>query len=136
DVHAGIHNGEGYQRSAVNDQKAFMARVTVRPAASHAIAKGLRLTGLIQEDNYVQGAPRNRAVVSAWFEHRRLNAGADWARRADQPTPGSARVTGNGWSMFVTPFFKAKGDGPEALLRLDRFTPDTSRDARWTRVIA
>lgn len=136
DIHAGFYNGEGYQRPEVNDQKAFMARFTVRPAASHAIAKGLRLTGFIQQDNYVQGAPRDRAVVSAWFEHARLNAGADWSRRTDQPTPASARTTGEGWSMFVTPFFKVKGNGPEALLRLDRFTPDSSRDARWTRVIA
>lgn len=136
DVHVGIYNGEGYTRAEVNDQKALMARVTVRPMPAHAIAKGLKLTGYWHADEYVQGAPRNRAVLSATFEHARFNAGADYVRRVDQPTPAAAEVTGQGYSFFVTPFAKAKGNGLEALLRYDRFEPNTNVDAAWTRVLA
>jgi hypothetical protein len=136
DVHAGLYNGEGYNRAEVNDQKAFMARVTVRPMPSHAVGKGLRLIGYWHADAYVQGAPRTRAAVSAMFEHTRFNAGVDYLRRVDQPTPASAEVTGRGYSVFVTPFAKAKGDGIEGLFRVDRFEPDTRRDAAWRRVIA
>ncbi len=136
DVHAGIYNGEGYNRAEVNDQKAFMARVTVRPMPTHAVAKGLRLIGYWHADAYVQGAPRNRAAVSAMFEHARFNAGVDYVRRVDQPTPASAEVTGQGYSFFVTPFANAKGDGIEGLFRFDRFEPDSRRDASWRRVLA
>ncbi|MDA1307774.1 MAG: porin [Acidobacteria bacterium] len=136
DVHAGIYNGEGYNRAEVNAHKAFMARVTVRPMPTHAVAKGLRLIGYWHADAYVQGAPRNRAAVSAMFEHARFNAGVDYVRRVDQPTPASAEVTGQGYSVFVTPFANAKGDGVEGLFRVDHFEPDSRRDASWRRVIA
>lgn len=136
DVHVGIYNGDGYSRAEVNDQKALMARVTVRPAPTHDIAKGLKVTGYLHKDDYVDGAPRNRAVLSATFEHARFNAGADYVRRVDQPTPAAAEVTGQGYSFFVTPFLKEKGNGLEALLRFDRFEPNTIVDAAWTRVIA
>jgi len=136
DVHVGIYNGEGYTRAEVNDQKALMARVTVRPAPTHDIAKGLKLTGYWHKDDYVDGAPRNRAVLSATFEHARFNAGADYVRRVDQPTPSAAEVTGQGYSFFVTPFLKEKGNGIEALLRFDRFEPNTNVDAAWKRIIA
>jgi Phosphate-selective porin O and P len=136
DVHVGIYNGEGYNRAEVNDQKALMARVTVRPMPTHEIAKGLRLTGYLHADEYVQGAPRNRTVLSATFEHTRFNAGADYVRRVDQPTPAATEVTGQGYSFFVTPFAKQKGVGIEGLLRFDRFEPNTTADAAWKRVIA
>jgi len=136
DVHVGIYNGDGYTRAEVNDQKALMARVTVRPMPAHEIAKGLRVTGYLHADEYVQGAPRNRIVLSATFEHARFNAGADYVRRVDQPTPAAAEITGQGYSFFVTPFAKQKGDGVEGLLRVDRFEPNTTVDAAWTRVIA
>ncbi len=136
DLHAGVYNGEGYQKPEVNRHKALMARFTVRPAPSHAVAKGLRLTGYVHQDAYADAAPRDRAVVSAWFEHPRVNAGADWVRRVDQVSGAASRITGEGWSMFVTPFFDEKGQGLEGLLRLDRFTPNVDRDGAWTRVIA
>lgn len=136
DVHAGFYNGEGYSRAEVNDQKAFMARVTVKPAPTHAIAKGLRVIGYWHADEYVQGAPRNRAAASAMFEHARFNAGVDYLRRTDQTTPAVAEVTGQGYSFFITPFFNEKGRGMEALLRLDHFEPNTRVDASWNRVIA
>lgn len=136
DVHAGVYNGEGYSRPEVNDQKAFMARVTVKPAPGHAVAKGLRLIGYVHADEYVQGAPRNRYAASAMFEHARFNAGVDVLRRVDQPTPASAEKTGEGYSFFVTPFLTSKGNGVEGLLRFDHFTPDTAVDASWNRLIA
>lgn len=136
DVHAGVYNGEGYTRPEVNDQKAFMARVTVKPAPKHAVAKGLRLIGYVHADEYVQGAPRNRVALSAMFEYARFNAGVDWLRRTDRPTPASAEATGQGYSVFVTPFFKSKGNGVEGLFRFDRFEPNTAADASWRRVIA
>jgi hypothetical protein len=136
DVHVGVYNGEGYTRPEANDQKALMARVTVRPAPTHAIAKGLRLIGFVQADEYVNGAPRQRAAMSAMFEHARFNAGVDYIRRTDQPTLAAARVTGQGVSAFVNPFFKSKGDGLEGLLRIDRFEPDRDLNASWRRLIA
>jgi hypothetical protein len=36
----------------------------------------------------------------------------------------------------VTPFFKVKGDGPEALLRYDSFRPNADVDGRRNRLIA
>jgi hypothetical protein len=136
DVHAGIYNGDGYTRPELNDQKALMVRATVKPMPTHAIGKGLRLIGYAHADHYVQGAPRTRVAGSVMFEHGRFNAGADLIQRVDQPTPAAREVTGRGYSFFVTPFFRKKGDGVEGLLRFDAFDPDKDVAGKRQRVIA
>jgi hypothetical protein len=136
DIHAGIYNGDGYTRPEVNDQKAFMARATVRPMPTHAVGKGLRLIGYVHADNYVQDAPRTRAAGSVMFEHARFNFGADFIRRVDQPTPASREVTGRGYSFFVTPFAREKGNGVEGLLRVDAFDPDVDTAGKRQRLLA
>ncbi len=136
DAHVGIYNGEGYSKPEVNGEKALMARVTLRPAPDHEVAKGLRLIGYIHRDEVLNGAPRNRAALSAMFEHARFNAGVDYIRRTDQASLTAARTTGQGWSVFVTPFLDEKGRGVEGLFRLDHFTPNTAADASWRRLIA
>lgn len=135
DVHAGVYNGEGYNKPEVNDRKALMARVTVRPAPDHAVAKGLRLTGYYHGDAYVKDAPRTRAMGSVWFEHARFNAGIDVLRKVDQPLPTVTKVTGEGLSFFLTPFFDQKGRGVEGLLRMDFFDPNVDVAGSHRRVI-
>lgn len=135
DVHAGFYNGEGYTKSEVNDQKALMVRATFRPLPDHRVGKGLRLIGYYHRDHYVQNAPRTRVAASAMFEHARFNAGVDFLRRVDQPAVSSTEVTGRGYSMFVTPFFKEKGVGLEGLVRFDSFDPDTSIAGKRNRLI-
>lgn len=136
DVHTGFYNGEGYTKSEVNDQKAFMTRVTLKPLRNHATLKGLRLIGYYHHDNYVKGAPRKRAAASAMFEHKRFNAGLDFLQRVDQPSPASTRGTGRGVSFFVTPFFREKGRGLEGLFRFDSFEPNVDVAGKRNRVIA
>jgi hypothetical protein len=103
---------------------------------AHALGKGLRIIGYYHADHYVQGAPRTRAAGSIMFEHARLNAGADFIRRVDQPAPASREVTGEGYSFFVTPFFGEKGRGLEGLLWYDVFDPDTDVVGERQRLIA
>lgn len=136
DVHVGVYNGEGYNKPEVNAQKALMARVTVRPLPDHGVAKGLRLTGYYHGDAYVKDAPRTRAMGTIWFEHARFNAGLDLLRKVDQPLPTATKVTGEGLSVFVTPFFDRKGRGLEGLLRVDFFDPNVDVAGSQRRVIA
>ena len=69
DIHVGYYNGEGYSKVEVNDQKALMARFTLRPfPAGDFWMKGLRLTGGVIRDNVVQDAPRNRVIAGALYE--------------------------------------------------------------------
>lgn len=136
DVHVGVYNGEGYNKLEVNEQKALMARVTVRPLPDHGVAKGLRLTGYYHGDAYVKDAPRTRAMGTIWFEHDRFNAGMDLLKKVDQPLPTASKVTGEGLSVFVTPFFDRKGHGLEGLLRVDFFDPNVDVAGSQRRVIA
>jgi len=136
DVHVGVYNGEGFTRPEVNEQKALMARVTVRPLPDHSVAKGLRLTGYYHGDAYVKDAPRTRAMGTVWFEHARFNAGLDLLKKIDQPLPTVTKVTGEGLSVFVTPFFDRKGRGLEGLLRMDFFDPNVDVAGSQRRLIA
>ena len=136
DAHVGLYNGEGYNRPELNNTKALMTRVTLRPIPDHAVAKGLRLTGYYHADSYVNDAPRTRIMASAWFEHRRFNAGVDVLRKIDQTTPAATKVTAEGMSIFVTPFLREKGRGVEGLFRLDLFDPNVNVAGSQRRVIA
>jgi hypothetical protein len=75
---------------------------------------------------------RNRAVFDTTFEHRRFNAGFDFEQGQDQKFANSVvgpEIKSRGFDVWVTPFFKQKGNGPEALIRYDNFTPDVNNTA-------
>jgi hypothetical protein len=129
DVHIGIYNGEGYSKAETNQEKAVQARFTVRPMATGgAEAKGLRISAFVDADRPVSGGVRNRVIVQGLFEDAHLSLGVDWAGTSDQATADVAKVSGRGFSIWVTPFFQKKGDGWEALLRYDQVKPNTDVD--------
>jgi hypothetical protein len=136
DVHFGVYNGEGYQAVETNNEKAYMIRGTFRPfpGGSNNL-KGLRVNGFYVGDNYVANAPRTRAVGSVWYEAKHFNAGFDYEQTGDQTLPTAVKVDQKGWSVFATPFFKEKGNGPEMLLRYDSWQPDTTLDQHRNRTI-
>jgi len=139
DVHFGLYNGEGYSKPEINNQKSFQGRITVRPMpAGNFAAKGLRLTGYVNRDHVLKSADRNRAIGSVFYEYKRFNAGVDYIKRDDQSAATAAKVNSDGWSVFVTPFFKEKGNGLEGLFRYDSFRANTTTlpDARQNRTIA
>jgi hypothetical protein len=138
DFHVGLFNGEGYAKAEANDQKALAVRGTVRPLATGgAFGRGLRVTGFYYGDHVVKNADRNRAVGSVWLEQKRYNLGFDYISRSDEASATAVRIKSDGYSVFLTPFFKEKGNGLEALLRYDSFRPNTAtKDARQNRTIA
>ena len=140
EIHAGFYNGEGYSKSEANDQKAFQVRATVRPMAtsSSLAARGLRVTIFYDADHYLQNAERRRLVANATFEHARFNTGFDYYGGKDQISVNASDVESKGWSFWITPFVKEKGNGLEGLLRIDRFKPNsTTLDSqRKQRIIA
>lgn len=129
EVHAGVYNGENYNRLEVNDQKSLQVRGTVRPfAQSSTIAlRGLRLTAFYNGDRYVTDGERNRFVGQATFEHAYLNAGANFLAATDQTSITRPEVSGRGFSIWATP---RSPSGWEALLRYDRMTPDTTAESQ------
>jgi hypothetical protein len=135
DVQAGIFNGEGYQRAEVNDQKSFEVRGTLRPLPGSAALKGLRVTGYYRDDHYQRNAPRRKIFGNVLFEHARVNAGFDLYDGLDQVSQSARAFDSRGWSVFATPFFRKKGDGPEALLRYDWFQPDAAAGSTRRRAI-
>ena len=127
DIHTGFFNGENYNQPEVNDQKAFMFRGTLRPLPGSAILRGLRVTGFINKDAYVENADRTRALFAATFEHRYVNTGFEYMTTKDQPSATEEAENGRGWSVFVTP---RSSIGWEGLLRFDHLEPDTAIDGR------
>jgi hypothetical protein len=137
DIHVGVYNGENYNKPDTNNQKGFMIRGTFRPMPGGSLAaKGLRITGFYVGDHYVSDAPRTRAVGNVTYEHKHFNAGFDYLSTTDQTLPTNVKVDAKGWSVWGTPFFKEKGNGPELLLRYDNFQPDTTLDQHRDRTIA
>ena len=104
DVHAGVYNGEGYNKSETNDQKSFQIRATLRPR------KGLRTTLFFVGDHAAKNVRRERLAGQITYEHARGNAGAEVMAAQD------GEKESNGWSAFVTPKL---GNGWELLLRHD-----------------
>ena len=136
DIHTGIYNGEGVNGSNLsgagaadpNDKKAFQIRGTLRPFATMApVLRGLRVTGFYDGDNYVQDAEKKRAIFDVTFEHQYINLGADYLTRKDQASSATkTSVTGNGWSVWLTPKYPLKqaGSSIEGLIRTEQFTPN------------
>jgi hypothetical protein len=136
DVQVGLYNGEGYTRPEANNQPSLQVRATVRPLPeTGTLFRGLRATAFYFHDHYVQDAERRRFIAAALYEHDRFNAGFDLLTGTDRTSVATPAVDSRGVSVFVTPFFDEKGRGLEGLLRVDRFTPDTSLDGVRTRLI-
>jgi Phosphate-selective porin O and P len=127
DVHAGYYNGEGYNHIETNNEKALQVRATVRPLPASAMLKGLRVTGFYDDDHYVRGAQRTRAVGQVTYESARVNAGLDTLRAHDRD------ANARGWSVWVNPKLVR---GWELLLRHDDTRPDTRSSTTRKRDIA
>lgn len=133
DIHAGVYNGETYKKGEVNDQKALQIRGTVRPfAKSGSALRSLRLTGFYHGDHYAQDAERTRAVGTVSFEHKYLNTAFDYLSATDQTSARATPVEASGFSFWATP---KSAKGWEGLFRIDRLTPDSTRDETKTRTI-
>jgi hypothetical protein len=127
DVHAGVYNGEGYAHPEANNQKAVEIRASIRPLPRSGAARGLRLTGFLQRDRYVENGPRNRALAQAAFEHARGNAGIDVERSTDRRSVAVPEISGRAVSAWITPKL---GHGWETLFRYDRVRPDRNGATR------
>jgi hypothetical protein len=132
DIHAGYYNGDTYKSGETNDQQAFEARVSFRPAPMVGWLQGLRITGFYDADHYFQSDPRTRAIGAITYEHKRVRAGVEYIDAKDQKTGTAAEVKSKGYSIWATP---ALGKGWEALLRYDVVTPDKNVDADKQRQI-
>lgn len=132
DLHVGVYNGEGYTQPEANDQKAFQARLTLRPAPTVPILKGLRLTGFYDGDHYVENAKKERFVGQLTFEHPYINFGADYLKAKDQTLSANPIVDAEGYSVWATPRTPI---GIEALIRFDYLKPNTNTLARKDRMI-
>jgi hypothetical protein len=125
EVHFGVYNGEGYSKAEVNQEKAFQIRGTVRPfARGDATARGWRVTFFYDGDHYIANAPRTRFVFDTTFEYSHFNAGYDYLDGHDQTAAAQPNIESRGWSFWITPFLKEKGNGWEGLLRFDNFAPN------------
>ena len=138
DIHVGLYNGENYNKAEVNDQKALMARVTMRPLPTGgSLARGIRVSVFRVQDHTVKGADRMRTVGNVVLEQRKYTAGFEYLARTDQSLPTADKAKADGYSVFLTPFFKEKGNGFEALLRYDSYRPNSARKhERQNRTVA
>lgn len=132
DLHAGVYNGENYNRGEANDQKSFQVRGTLRPVPKQEVLKGLRLTAFYDADRYVKDAPRQRFIGSLTFEHKYVNLGLDYLSAKDRPSATKPEVKANGFSFWTQP---KTTNGLEGLLRYDSLKPNTTVDARKNRTI-
>jgi len=137
DAHIGLYNGENYNKAELNDQKALQVRGTVRPVPTgNALARGFRFSVFHINDNYAKDLERNRTIISPTLEQVRYTTAFEYYWRTDQSTPTAVKTDSDGWSFWVTPFLKEKGNGLEGLLRWDSFRPDSDKsDQRQNRFI-
>jgi hypothetical protein len=128
EVHVGIYNGENYQKVEVNNQKAIEFRGTIRPFATNLpVLRGLRAHLVYYNDHYVRGDERKRVMGNLTFEHQYLNAGFDYLSAKDQTLATAADIASHGYSLWATPRIPmANGSSWEALLRYDRWKPNTA----------
>jgi hypothetical protein len=139
DVHAGYYNGDGYSKADANNQKAFQARLSLRPLPLGGALKGLRVHAFYDADKYVKNGPRDRFVATATFEHAKyLNAGFDYLKTKDRTSITAPEVRSEGWAVWATPKLLAAAEskpGLEALLRYDSLKPNEKVDAWRHRLI-
>jgi hypothetical protein len=125
DVHVGYYNGDGYSRADPNDEKAIQARVSVRPLPGTAVLQGLRVAAFYDGDNYASGDPKQRVVGEVTFEHKWVNAGAEYIDAKDKINDTLPRVNAKGYSIWATP---RTSFGLEGLLRYDNLEPNEELD--------
>jgi hypothetical protein len=133
DVVVGVFNGEGYNHSDANDQKALQARISVRPVPKDRILRGLRFAIFGDRDHYEKNDPKDRLAGVVTFEHPWVNAGFEFGRSRDRASPNAPETNGRGWSAWATPRTPI---GVGGLLRYDRGKPDQDARATRTRAIA
>lgn len=150
DFHAGVYNGEGYSKiqPANSNQQSIQVRGTLRPMPmGGAYSKGLRVSGFLVNDHYVPNGIKRRGLGSVWYEHKHLSAGLDVMTASDLTLPATSpacavttppaacgvQVESRGWSFFATPIFKERGNGPEMLLRVDRYEPNEAAAVKTIR---
>jgi hypothetical protein len=128
DVHLGVYNGENYDKTDPNNQKALEFRGTLRPFATNApVLRGVRAHLVYYDDHYVKNAERKRVMGNVTFEHQFLNAEFDYLSARDQTSVNNPDVSSNGYSFWATPRKPLpNGASVEGLLRYDHFTPNTS----------
>jgi hypothetical protein len=137
EVHVGLYNGEGYSKAEPNNEKSVQARGTLRPFATGGESlRGFRVTGFIDADRPVDGGARNRALVQALLEQKHFTLGVEYGTTSDRAADAMPTIKGQGFSVWLTPFFQQKGTGWEALLRYDRVKPDTDVDQERNVAIA
>jgi len=107
-----------------------MIRGTLRPMPTGSgLARGIRITGFQVSDHVLKGAERTRTFFNVLLEQRHYNVNLDvLVKKTDQSLPTATKVKQDGYSIFVTPFFKEKGNGLEALIRWDSYVPDKSNN--------
>lgn len=133
DVHVGYYNGDTYSKAEANDQKAFQIRGTLRPLPHEQDLKGLRFTAFYDHDAPVQNGVRDRFVGAVTFEHTYVNLGFEYLSAKDQASgTNPAPVSGDGWSLWVTPRTTV---GLEGLFRYDSLKPNKDVDAKKNRTI-
>jgi hypothetical protein len=151
DFHVGYYNGEGYSKAETNNEKGFMARLSIRPLPREPLLKGWRVTGYVTVDNYMQNAERNRYILQTTYEHPYVNVGVDYLKTDDKASSAltngvdlNPTLKGTGVSFWATPKkVYASGASIEALVRYDHMEPGgaatattiTSPDALNERVI-
>jgi hypothetical protein len=128
DIHAGYYNGEGYSKAEANNEKAIQVRASVRPLPLGGIWRGLRMTGFIDEDHYVQGAKRQREIAQVTYEHPLVNAGVEILSAKDRSSVSKSEVDAKGYSIWATP--KLGSNGWELLLRHDQLTPNKNNNSQ------
>lgn len=128
DVHFGFYNGENYQRTETNSQKGFEFRGTARPFASGMpVLRGLRAHLVYYNDAYVSDGERKRVMGNLTYEHKFVHAGFDYLDADDRALPTTANIPAHGYSVWFTPKYPLEnGSSWEALIRYDRWTPNTS----------
>ena len=130
DTHVGFYNGEGYQKSEANDQKAIQARVAVRPLPASDLLKGLRVGVFYDGDNYLRNAEKTRLMPFATYEAKWGNSGFEYLEAKDQTTTTRPGVKASGYSLWVTPKLTKT---IELLARHDSLKPNKDVDGRKSR---
>jgi hypothetical protein len=137
DLHLGYYNGEGYNSLAdangANDQKAFQARFSLRPAPGIDVINGLRINLFYDGDNYLKNSEKQRLIAGLTFENKWVNAGFEYLDAKDQKTPTGADVHGEGWSAWATPRTQF---GLEGLFRYDELKPNKDVSGKKQRLVA
>jgi Phosphate-selective porin O and P len=131
ELQGGIFNGEGFSKAETNNQKSVQLRATWKPFPT-GVGSGLRLTGYVHDDHYLERAARQRLIAQAVFTHPGFTAGFDYLATKDQQRTSLPEIDGRGFTVWLTPRLVG---GWEALLRHDEFRPDSRSSATKKRDI-